>query len=132
MSARDHANVTVEMPRRALQLAADKLPAGVTVLMVPPDALPPEFVRLPDGGEDERCPVTGMSRTWVRERIEESAGTAHAIKVHHLRARGKTRGTVLIDRASLVAFIAAHPPPSWAAGKKGRGGDAETRRKGKS
>lgn len=118
MPGKDNANVTLELPRNALQLMSDKLPPGVVVLVVPPDSLAPEYVRLPDIGEDQRCPVTGMSRTWVIERIRASQGTPHKIRTHHVREKGRSRGTVLVDRASLVAFVESFPPPKWATGKE--------------
>jgi hypothetical protein len=107
MSAREHANDVVVTRRIAKK-------HGIATEMLPADAkLGPDFVRLPGVGESERCPVTGMSRTWLIERIRESRGTKHAIKAHHLRTRGANRGTVLIDRASLVKFVASFPPPEW-------------------
>ncbi len=114
-SKSDPAHIILKIPRRALQLCADKLPSGVTVLMVPPDAFPPEFIRLPDNGE--RCSVTGMSRTWLIERIRDSRKYGTAIKVHHIRSKGALRGVVLIDRASLVAWLAEHDEPEWVNGK---------------
>jgi hypothetical protein len=120
----DRANVLIKLPRRTLQLMNDKLPAGITVLMVPPDALAPEFIRLPEGGEDERCPITGMSRTWVIERIRESQTSACPILSHHVRARGATRGVVLIDRSSYVSYIESFAPPEWAAKKTEEKGSA--------
>jgi hypothetical protein len=120
----DRANVLVKLPRRTLQLMNDKLPPGITVLMVPPDALVSEFIRLPEGGEDERCPITGMSRTWVIERIRESQNSDCPILSHHVRARGATRGVVLIDRSSYVAYIESFAPPEWAAKKTEEKGSA--------
>lgn len=105
------AHVTVQIPRRALQLCADKLPAGVTVLMVPPDAFPPEFVRLPE--EKEMCSVTGMSRGWLLDRIKESQKSESPIRSHHIRKKGSLRGVVLIERSSLIQWIQTQPPPSW-------------------
>lgn len=105
------AHITVKIPRRALQLCADKLPSGVTVLMVPPDAFLPEFIHMPDG--KDKCPVTGMSRTWLLERIRESQKSNYPIKAHHIREKGRLRGVILIDRASLVTWVSEQPAPSW-------------------
>lgn len=116
---KDNANLTLKVPRQALQLMSDKLPPGVVLLLVPPDAVAPEFVRLPDIGEDQRCPVTGMSRTWVIERIKASQGTPQKIRTHHIREKGRARGTVLVDRRSLVEFVESFPPPKWALEKQG-------------
>jgi len=111
-SDKDHSMINVELPRRAMQLAADKLPPGAVVLLVAAEDLAPEFIRLPDG--KKRCPVTGMSRTWVVDRIKESQLTEHKVRAHHIREKGSTRGTVLIGRQSWVEFIESHPPPDWA------------------
>lgn len=110
-SKADPTHITIKIPRRALQLCADKLPSGVTVLMVPPDAFPPEFVRLPE--EKEMCSVTGMSRGWLLDRIRESQSSPHPIRSHHIRKRGARRGVILIDRDSLVSWVRSQPPPSW-------------------
>lgn len=110
-----HATASVmrlEVPRRVLQLAAQQLPAGVNVLLVPPQDLLPEFIRLPDGRST--CPITGMGRTWVMDQVKASQGTPHKIKSHHMRARGSMKGVVLIDRASYVDYLRAQPAPVWA------------------
>lgn len=121
-SSKDHSAIHVELPRRALQLTADKLPPGAVVLLVAPEQLAPEFFPMPDGRG--RCPITGMSRTWVQEQITRSQGTQHPIKSHHLRQRGSTRGVILIDRASYVAWVESHDAPEWA-----DDGDSETQRR---
>ena len=115
---RRSANLHFELPLKTLRLMGNELPSGVNVLVVPPDYVPPEFVRLPDDGEEERCPVTGMSRAWLRARITDSQGSKAPIKTHYIRTRGATRGVVLIDRDSLVAHIESFPPPGWAEPKE--------------
>lgn len=111
-SSLNASNMVLELPRKTMQLAADKLPPGVTLLLVAPQDLAPEFVRLPDG--EERCPITGMSKTWIMERIRDSQGTAHPIRAHHVRERGRVRGTVLIHRQSLIDYVNQFPAPQWA------------------
>ena len=56
-----------------------------------------EFLRLPVA--KVRCPLTGLSRSGLLE-------TAEAAKaIVRVRLPGRARGTVLIDRPNLVAFL---------------------------
>lgn len=93
-----------ELPRPTVTLLSEKLPTGVMVLVVPPEQLQPEFIRLPEEGE--KCPVTGLSRSRVVSLLEEAGGKINA---RVLRKRGATRGITLIDRRSLVEYINGLP-----------------------
>ncbi len=98
---------TLEIPRAALERCAAKFPEGVNVLIVPPQEVQPEFIRLPKAGE--KCPVTGLPRTTLIELLE-SAG--ERIKVRYLRKLGATTGIKLIPRQQLIDYINTLPTPA--------------------
>ena len=109
-SARAKPGVAViELPSAALQRLSDKFPEGVNVLVVPPSALQPEFIRLPKQGE--LCPVTGLPRTTLLELLQE-AGQKN-IPVRYLRKPGATTGISLIPRQKLIDYINNQPAPEW-------------------
>lgn len=97
---------TLELPRAALERCAAKFPEGVNVLVVPPQELQPEFIRLPKPGE--KCPVTSLPRTTLIELLEEAGDR---IKVRYLRKPGATTGIKLIPRQQLIDYINSLPTP---------------------
>jgi hypothetical protein len=102
----------LELPSAALQRMSGKFPEGVNVLVVPPSAVLPEFIRPPKAGEI--CPVTGLARTTLLELLQEAG--QQKIPVRHLRKPGAVSGISLIPRQALVDYINALPPPDWMAG----------------
>lgn len=98
--------LTISLPRETLQRLSDKMPEGVTVLVCPPEALQPEFIRLPAAGE--RCPVTGLPRTTLIDLLDDAGSK---VNVRYLRKKGATTGIKLIDRRSLVDYINSLPHP---------------------
>lgn len=105
-SRKDNSVFTLELPRAALERCSAKFPEGVNVLVVPPENVQPEFIRLPKAGE--KCPVTGLTRTTLGELLE-AAGDA--IKVRYLRKPGATTGIKLIPRQQLIDYIYSLPTP---------------------
>lgn len=107
-------NVVVHIPKRFLRLAADQLPAGCTVMVCPAEEFAPEFIRLPNANENERCAVTGLSASALGELLKRAG---RKIRTHQIRQPGATRGITLIHRQSLVDYIAKLPPPPAYAGE---------------
>lgn len=105
-STKNNSVFTLELPRAALERCSAKFPEGVNVLVVPPQELQPEFIRLPKAGE--KCPVTGLTRTTLVELLEAAGG---AIKVRYLRKPGATTGIKLIPRQQLIDYIYGLPTP---------------------
>lgn len=100
---------TLEIPRAALERCSDKFPEGVNVLLVPPQDMQPEFIRLPKAGE--LCPVTGLPRTSLIELLQQAG--PKQIPVRHLRKPGATTGICLIPRKPLIDYINQQPAPDW-------------------
>jgi hypothetical protein len=103
---KDRVNHHVAIPKRLISLAAEQLPEGVTLLVVAPQDLQPEFIRLPGQNAGDRCPVTGLSRTGIRELLEEAGDK---IKTRYLRKKGAANGITLIARQSLIDYIESLP-----------------------
>jgi hypothetical protein len=57
-----------------------------------------EFLRLPPAGG--RCPLTGLSRTSLIELADRGL-----INIKRVRKPGATRGIVLVQKASLLAYL---------------------------
>lgn len=102
--------ITVEVPRPTVTMVSEKFPQGAVFLLCPPEALQPEFIRLPEGGEDQKCPVTGLSRSKLVDLLKDAGDR---VNVRSLRKRGSTRGVTLIDRKSLIDYINSQPRPDW-------------------
>jgi hypothetical protein len=102
------------LPSAALRMLAGKFPEGVNVLVVPPSALQPEFIRPPKAGEI--CPVTGLPRTTFLELLEQ-AGTKK-IPVRYLRKPGATTGIKLVPRQPLIDYINSLPSPDGGEGEE--------------
>lgn len=102
----DRVNVHVELPKRMMRLASDQLPAGVSLLLVAPEDVAPEFVRPPLQGKGIRCSVTGLSRSRFMALLDE-AGPRITSKV--LRSKGALKGITLVERQSLINYIHALP-----------------------
>ncbi len=100
--------VVLEIPERALQQMSGRFPEGVTVLLCPPQALQPEFIRLPKAGE--ACPITGLPRSSLRELLVKAGAQ---VPVRQIRQRGATTGILLIPRQKLVDYINQQPSPEW-------------------
>jgi hypothetical protein len=71
---------------------------------------PAAWLRLPRPGD--RCPVSSLSRSTLVELIKpcERNGGNPPVEARHLKREGTSRGIVLINRASLLAYIDALPP----------------------
>ena len=105
--AKNNSVFTLEIPRGALERCSSKFPEGVNVLLVPPQEMQPEFIRLPKAGE--KCPVTGLPRTTLIELLEDAGDN---VKVRYLRKRGAATGIKLIPRQQLIDYIYSLPTPS--------------------
>lgn len=102
--------VTVlELPDRFMQQASAKFPDGVNILVVAPEDIQPEFIRLPKAGEF--CPVTGLPRTTLIELLQQAGPSA--VPVRWLRKPGATKGIAMIPRHALVNYINTLPAPDW-------------------
>lgn len=99
----------LEIPSAALQRMSGKFPEGVNVLVVPPAAIVPEFIRPPKPGEV--CPVTGLSRSSLMDLLKEAG--PKKIRVRYLRKPGATTGIAMIPRQDLVDYINSLPAPDW-------------------
>lgn len=97
---------TLELPRAALERCSAKFPEGVNVLVVPPQEVQPEFIRLPKAGE--KCPVTGLPRSTLIDLLEDAG---EKIRVSYLRKRGAATGIRLIPRQQLINYIYSLPTP---------------------
>lgn len=107
MSGPNNSVFTLELPRGMLDRCSAKFPEGVNVLLVPPQHLQPEFIRLPKAGE--RCPVTSLPRTTLIELLDEAGDR---VKVRYLRKPGATTGIKLIPRQQLIDYIHSLPTPA--------------------
>jgi hypothetical protein len=74
----------------------------------PPGAEASEFLRLPRPGT--RCPVTGLSRSYLNLLVLpcEQNGHKPPVRSFVLRRRGAATGVRLIDRKSLTDYIRQH------------------------
>ncbi|WP_395753354.1 hypothetical protein [Prosthecobacter sp.] len=99
----------LEIPSAALQRMSGKFPEGVNVLVVPPSAVQPEFIRPPKIGEV--CPITGLARTTFLELLQQAG--PKRIPVRYLRKPGATTGIALVPRQPLVDYINSLPAPDW-------------------
>jgi|GEM_PF-6832520 len=102
----------IEVPTSALRVLEGKFP-GATVLVVPPEDMRPEFIRLPKEGQ--ACPVTGLPRSTLVDLLKQAGSK---VNVRTLRKKGASTGIVLIDRESLVEFVNSLPRPDWAGGEE--------------
>lgn len=121
VAARPRPGVAViEIPTHALEVLSGRMPEGMSVLVVPPSAVQPEFIRLPKHGTGEPCSVTGLKRSSLEELLR-LAGPK--IKTRILRQKGSTRGITLIHRQSLIEFIENELPAPDYAEVEGEGGE---------
>lgn len=69
-----------------------------------------EWLRVPRPGE--RCPVSSLSRSTLIELVKpcERNGNKPPVEAKHLKREGTSRGIILINRASLLAYIDGLPP----------------------
>ena len=83
---------------------------------------PVEFLRLPPPGQ--RCPHTGLSRSYLNDLILPTSANGHKPPVRSfvLRKRGAKSGVRIIDAASLFDWIRRHADTSAATGSE-EGGD---------
>lgn len=98
---------TIEIPRGAVERCASRFPEGVNVLLVPPQEMQPEFIRLPKAGE--KCPVTGLPRTTLIDLLDEAGDK---VRVSYLRRKGAASGIKLIPRQQLIDYIYSLPTPA--------------------
>lgn len=70
---------------------------------------PAAWLRLPR--PVERCPVSGLSRSTLVELVRPCERNGHRppVEARHLKRQGSARGVVLINRASLLAYIGNLP-----------------------
>lgn len=70
---------------------------------------PAAWLRLPRPGE--RCPVSALSRSGLVELVRpcERNGYCPPVAARHLRRKGSQRGVVLIEVASLRAYLDSLP-----------------------
>lgn len=97
MTTKDKTHARVEIPPRVVSIN----PADL------------EFLRLPPVGQ--RCPETFyLSRAALNDLILPTEKNSYRppVKSFCLRQKGAKTGIRLIDRASLVAHIRAHPEPA--------------------
>lgn len=105
--------LTFHLPADTLRSLGAKVPDGINVLLTEPAVLAPAFIRLPKGGKGIVCSVTSLPRSSLIDLIKASGGK---VKTHKLKKRGQlTGGVVLIDRQSLIDYIAMQPAPEWEA-----------------
>jgi len=73
-----------------------------------------QWIRLPRPGN--RCPLTGLSRSTLAELVRPCERNAYAPPVESrlLKRKHAARGVLLINRASLLAFIEGQPAPTRA------------------
>jgi hypothetical protein len=73
-----------------------------------------QWIRLPRPGN--RCPLTGLSRSTLAELVRPCERNAYAPPVESrlLKRKHAARGVLLINRASLLAFIDGQPAPTRA------------------
>lgn len=105
-SAKNHSVFTLQVPRAALEQCSSRFPEGVNVLLVPPQEVQPEFIRLPKAGE--KCPVTGLPRTTLIDLLQDAGDK---VKVRYLRKKGAATGIKLIPRQQLIDYIYSLPTP---------------------
>jgi hypothetical protein len=81
------------------------------------------WLRLPRPGA--RCPISGLSRSTLADYVRPCARNDFAPPVESrlLKRRGAARGVLLINRKSLLDFIAGQPAPTCA-GEGEKGGHA--------
>ena len=67
------------------------------------------WLRLPRPGQ--RCPISGLSRSGLVELVRpcERNGYCPPVAARHLRRKGSQRGVVLIEVASLRAYLDSLP-----------------------
>lgn len=68
----------------------------------------PEFLRLPQPGT--RCPVTGLSRSYLNGLILPTEANGHRppVKSLCLRQRGAKKGVRLISASALLFYLRSH------------------------
>jgi hypothetical protein len=73
-----------------------------------------QWIRLPR--PSARCPVSGLSRSTLAELVRPCERNDYAPPVDSrlLKRKGAARGVLLINRASLLAFIDGQPAPTRA------------------
>lgn len=73
-----------------------------------------QWIRLPRPGN--RCPLTGLSRSTLAELVRpcERNDYAPPVESRLLKRKHAARGVLLINRASLLAFIEGQPAPTRA------------------
>lgn len=106
-------SVHLRLPKRVLRLMDAQLPPGVVALLVPPEDLVPEFIRLPSQEKDWACPVTGLKPGALINLLKKAGRKVHT---HHLRQPGAVKGITLIHRQSLIDYVNSLPPPPAFAG----------------
>ncbi len=106
----DKVNHHIDIPKRLVKLATEQLPDGASLLVVAPEDMGPEFIRLPGQKVGDRCPVCGLSVGRMRALLREARGK---IKAVYLRAKGTTNGIALVHRQSLIDYLHSLPPPPW-------------------
>ncbi len=87
---------------------------------------PTEWLRLVRPGE--RCPVSGLSRSTLVELVRpcERNGFRPPVEAKHLKRKGTSRGIVLVNRASLLAYLDGLPSVAESVAATGeKGGDLE-------
>lgn len=88
---------------------------------------PQTWLRLPRPGD--RCHVSGLSRSTLVELVRPGIrnGFRPPVEAKHLKRQGTSRGVVLINRASLLAYLDGLPSVAEscaAGGEKGTVADA--------
>ena len=70
------------------------------------------WIRLPRVGA--RCPISGLSRSSMAELVRPGPRNDYAPPVESrlLKRKGAARGTLLVSRESLLAYISAQPAPT--------------------
>ena len=94
----------VEDYNAKMRVGGGVIPPSMAHFMVAASLADAEFLRLPKPGS--RCRVTGLSRTSLVE-----LGAEKLIKLIRVRRPGKIRGTVLIERKSLIDFLRSCEAP---------------------
>jgi hypothetical protein len=72
-----------------------------------------EFLRLPPPGQ--KCPMTGLTRSFLNQLILPNPGNDFKPPVRSfcLRRKGRARGVRLIDKADLLRYIRQHVEPTY-------------------
>lgn len=113
-TADSRTSVHLRVPKRVLRLMDEQLPPGVVALLVAPEDLVPEFIRLPSAEHERVCPVTGLKPATLIALLKRAG---RKIRTHHLRQPGAVKGITLIHRQSLIDYVNSLPPPPAFAGE---------------